>query len=89
MNMETVISLLSGVGLSAACGYRVFVPLLFVSLATAELGGAVIVSLPALCRPTHLPMNSGRSRNPKAWDSLLFRPLFMGKPSACVYGPWR
>jgi hypothetical protein len=34
MTMETVISLLVGIGLSAACGFRVFVPLLVVSLAS-------------------------------------------------------
>jgi hypothetical protein len=32
--METAISLLVGIGLSAACGFRVFVPLLAVSLAS-------------------------------------------------------
>jgi hypothetical protein len=31
--METALSLLMGVGLSAACGFRIFVPLLFMSLA--------------------------------------------------------
>lgn len=31
--METVLSLLIGIGLSAACGFRVFVPLLIVSIA--------------------------------------------------------
>jgi hypothetical protein len=31
--METILSLLVGVGLSAACGFRVFVPLLVVSIA--------------------------------------------------------
>jgi hypothetical protein len=31
--METIVSLLIGVGLSAACGFRVFVPLLVLSLA--------------------------------------------------------
>ncbi len=34
MIMETTISLLVGIGLSAACGFRVFVPLLMVSLAS-------------------------------------------------------
>jgi hypothetical protein len=34
MTMETAISLLVGIGLSAACGFRVFVPLLAVSLAS-------------------------------------------------------
>jgi hypothetical protein len=33
-NMETAMSVLVGIGLSAACGFRVFVPLLVVSLAT-------------------------------------------------------
>src|SRR5205814_7387904 len=32
--METVLSLLVGIGLSAACGFRVFVPLLVVSIAS-------------------------------------------------------
>src|SRR5437773_2883183 len=32
--METILSLLIGMGLSAACGFRVFVPLLVVSLAS-------------------------------------------------------
>ena len=32
--METILSLLVGVGLSAACGFRVFVPLLVVSIAS-------------------------------------------------------
>ena len=32
--METLLSLVVGIGLSAACGFRVFVPLLVVSLAT-------------------------------------------------------
>jgi hypothetical protein len=31
--METILSLLIGIGLSAACGFRVFVPLLVVSIA--------------------------------------------------------
>ena len=33
-NMETLLSLAVGIGLSAACGFRVFVPLLAVSLAS-------------------------------------------------------
>ena len=32
--METILSLLIGIGLSAACGFRVFVPLLVVSIAS-------------------------------------------------------
>src|SRR5207253_9521274 len=32
--METFLSLLVGIGLSAACGFRVFVPLLLVSIAS-------------------------------------------------------
>ena len=32
--METILSLLVGIGLSAACGFRVFVPLLVVSIAS-------------------------------------------------------
>src|SRR6266511_2330552 len=31
--METILSLLVGIGLSAACGFRVFVPMLVVSIA--------------------------------------------------------
>ncbi len=34
MNTETLLSVLLGVGLSAACGFRVFVPLLVMSLAS-------------------------------------------------------
>ncbi len=34
MNTETLLSVLLGVGLSAACGFRVFVPLLIMSLAS-------------------------------------------------------
>jgi hypothetical protein len=34
MTMETAISLLVGIGLAAACGFRVFVPLLIVCLAS-------------------------------------------------------
>jgi len=36
MNAETLLSLLVGVGLSAACGFRVFVPLLVVSIASVS-----------------------------------------------------
>ncbi|PYQ56518.1 MAG: DUF4126 domain-containing protein, partial [Acidobacteria bacterium] len=32
--METVLSILIGLGLAAACGFRVFVPLLIMSLAS-------------------------------------------------------
>ena len=32
--METILGLCIGVGLSAACGFRVFVPLLVMSIAT-------------------------------------------------------
>ena len=52
--METVLSLLVGIGLSAACGFRVFVPLLMVSI-SAMSGHLVLApgfewlgSLPAL-----------------------------------------
>lgn len=52
--METVLSILVGIGLSAACGFRVFVPLLGLSI--ASMSGALglsgdfvwIGSLPAL-----------------------------------------
>ena len=52
--METALSILIGVGLSAACGFRVFVPLLVMSLAnlsghlTLAPGFAWIGSYPAL-----------------------------------------
>jgi uncharacterized protein DUF4126 len=54
--METLLSILLGLGLAAACGFRVFVPLLVMSLASRagagylELGGgfAWIGSTPAL-----------------------------------------
>lgn len=41
--METILALLVGLGLSAACGFRVFVPLLGVSLA-AHSGHATLAS---------------------------------------------
>src|SRR5438105_11528773 len=34
--MQTVLSLCAGIGLSAACGFRVFVPLLIMSVASAS-----------------------------------------------------
>ena len=34
MTMETILTLLIGIGLSAACGFRVFVPLLVLSIAS-------------------------------------------------------
>jgi hypothetical protein len=40
--METVTSILIGLGLSAACGFRVFIPLLIAGLA-ARFGGMVVV----------------------------------------------
>ena len=41
--VDTVLSLLIGLGLAAACGFRVFVPLLIMSLATrAEVGHLVL-----------------------------------------------
>ena len=52
--METALSILIGIGLSAACGFRVFVPLLVMSLAnmsghlTLAAGFAWIGSYPAL-----------------------------------------
>lgn len=36
--METILGLCIGVGLSAACGFRVFVPLLVMSIATLMAG---------------------------------------------------
>lgn len=41
--MDTVLSILIGLGLAAACGFRVFVPLLIMSLASrAEVGHLVL-----------------------------------------------
>src|SRR4029079_6096529 len=41
--MDTVLSVLIGLGLAAACGFRVFVPLLVMSLASrAEVGHLVL-----------------------------------------------
>jgi hypothetical protein len=54
MTMETLLSILVGVGLSAACGFRVFVPLLIMSIAsmsghlTLSGGFQWIGTLPAL-----------------------------------------
>ncbi len=42
MNAETLLSVLVGIGLSAACGFRVFVPLLVMSL--ASLSGHLALS---------------------------------------------
>src|SRR5215813_12345897 len=42
MNMETLLSICLGIGLSAACGFRVFVPLLALSI--AGLAGHVSLS---------------------------------------------
>src|SRR5215475_5086585 len=52
--METFLSICLGIGLSAACGFRVFVPLLFMSIAslsghlTLSPGFAWIGTYPAL-----------------------------------------
>ena len=52
--METALSALAGIGLAAACGFRVFVPLLVLSLAartghmTLGHGFGWIASYPAL-----------------------------------------
>src|SRR5258707_766791 len=40
--MDTIFSLLAGLGLSAACGFRVFVPLLVISI--ASLSGHLTLS---------------------------------------------
>lgn len=37
--METLLSIFLGIGLSAACGFRVFVPLLIMNIAAAALSG--------------------------------------------------
>ena len=42
MNVETILSVLVGVGLSAACGFRVFVPMLAISI--ASLSGHLTLS---------------------------------------------
>ena len=42
MSLDTVLSVLVGVGLSAACGFRVFVPLLVMSI--ASLSGHLTLS---------------------------------------------
>jgi hypothetical protein len=42
MNMETLLSVLMGVGLSTACGFRVFVPILVMSI--ASLSGHLTLS---------------------------------------------
>jgi hypothetical protein len=33
-HMETILAVVTGIGLSAACGFRIFVPLLILSVAT-------------------------------------------------------
>ncbi len=54
MNIETILVIMTGIGLSAACGFRVFVPLLGVSVAALsghvqlDPGFAWIGSWPAL-----------------------------------------
>ncbi len=54
MNAETLLSILLGIGLSAACGFRIFVPLLVMSIAsysghlTLSAGFEWIGSLPAV-----------------------------------------
>src|SRR5262249_6527941 len=66
-NFDLALSIMLGVGLAAATGFRVFLPMLVVSvasytrhlsggignlvLATLELGGALLVSLLALAAP--------------------------------------
>lgn len=53
-SIQTVLSVLAGIGLAAACGFRVFVPLLLVSVATyagmidVSQGFAWLGSVPAL-----------------------------------------
>jgi hypothetical protein len=42
--METVLSILIGLGLAAACGFRVFVPLLIMSLASRAGVGELVLS---------------------------------------------
>ena len=40
--METLLSIFLGIGLSAACGFRVFIPLMIVSV--ASLSGHLILA---------------------------------------------
>lgn len=52
--METILGLCIGVGLSAACGFRVFVPLLVMSIATITgwfepIQGFEWLAMPAVC----------------------------------------
>ncbi len=52
--METILGLCIGVGLSAACGFRVFVPLLVMSIATMmgwfePSKGFEWLALPSVC----------------------------------------
>jgi hypothetical protein len=52
--MDTILSIALGIGLSAACGFRIFVPLLIMSIAayagqvTLSAGFEWIATLPAL-----------------------------------------
>ena len=52
--METILGLCIGIGLSAACGFRVFVPLLVMSVASLagwfeSMQGFEWLALPAVC----------------------------------------
>jgi len=52
--METILGLCIGIGLSAACGFRVFVPLLVMSLASImgwfePMQGFEWLSMPSVC----------------------------------------
>lgn len=52
--METILGLCIGIGLSAACGFRVFVPLLVMSLASImgwfeSMQGFEWLSMPSVC----------------------------------------
>lgn len=52
--METILALCFGIGLSAACGFRVFVPLLVMSLASIvgwfePMSGFEWLAMPAVC----------------------------------------
>lgn len=52
--METILGLCIGIGLSAACGFRVFVPLLVMSVASLvgwfePMQGFEWLALPAVC----------------------------------------
>ncbi len=70
--MEQLLSILVGVGLSAACGFRVFVPLLVMSIAT---------------RAGHLTVSDGFSWI-STWPALLAFAVATLLEIAAFYVPW-